>query len=272
MLITDYSADIVYRLVPFLPSTDPNGYTIAADDGLSYYVFDRTGRHLNTVDALTGQNLFSFEYDSAGRLAASHDSNDRITSIERDATTGRATKITSPDGLGSELQYATSGWLSSVTNPAGETHQFVLSDQGLLTQETDIAGRHHNFEYDTTGRLTKDIEASGSYQTLARADDQSTVTRTTARGLAYVYQRSISKDGSEQRTATLPDGLVVTTDSTPGHSVTQRADGSKVETTFASDPRFGLVAKYPASVTVTTPGGLVAEATSSRKIEVRRRG
>jgi len=268
VLIADYSGNIVYRLVPFLPSTDPNGYTIAADDGLSYFVFDRNGRHLKTVDSLSGHTLFSFDYDFAGRLAAMHDGNGRVTKISRDATSGRATAITSPDGLTSELQYASAGWLASVKNPAGEAQQFTLSDLGLLTAEMDPAGRKHVFEYDSTGRLSKDTEASGSFQTLARSTDQSTVIRTTARGLAYVYQRSAPKAGGELRTTTLPDGRTATTNSTPGHAVTQQANGTKLETQFASDPRFGLVAKYPTAVTVTTSAGLKAQVTASRNIEL----
>jgi RHS repeat-associated protein len=246
----------------------PNGYTIAADDGLSYFAFDRNGRHLNTIDAITGQKLLSFDYDDAGRLAAVHDANGRVTKVSRDVTSGRATAIVSPDGLTSELSYASNGWLATVKNPTGEAHQFTLSDLGLLAQETDVAGRKHSFEYDSTGRLTKDTEASGSFQTLARSTDQSTVTRTTARGLAYVHQRSTAKTGGELRTTTLPDGRVVTTTSTPGHAVTQQEDGTKVDTEFASDPRFGLVAKYPTTVTVTTPAGLKAKLTSSRSIEL----
>jgi hypothetical protein len=52
ILIGDYSGNSIYRLVPFLPSADPNGYTISSEDGRAYFSFAKDGRHLKTVDAL----------------------------------------------------------------------------------------------------------------------------------------------------------------------------------------------------------------------------
>jgi YD repeat-containing protein len=210
----------------------------------------------------------SFGYDEAGRLTSMRDVNDRVVAIERDAG-GRAVKLVSPDGLATDIAYAADGWISKVTNPASEATQLTLDSQGLLKKMIDAAGRVHAFEYDNSGRLTKDTESSGSYQTLSRSEDKSSVTRTTARGLSYVYTRKPDPEGGEQLTVTLPDGLKVQNTSTAGHSVTKQQDGRTAEAEYASDPRFGLSAKYPSRSTFTTPSGLKAEITSTRKIELK---
>jgi RHS repeat-associated protein len=50
--------------------------------------------------------------------------------------------------------------------------------------------------------------------------------------------------------------------------VTQRVDGTSVETEFTPDPRFGLGAKYPSQITVTTPSGLASKLTTTRELEL----
>jgi RHS repeat-associated protein len=265
LLIADYKDQFVYRLAPFLPSPDPNGYTIPSSSGGEYFVFDAAGRHTKTVDATTGQTRLLFKYGSDGKLASFQDSNDRTTKITRDDH-GLATQIVSPDGLVSSLSYSKDGWLSSVENPAHETHQFTLDAAGLLTGETDGAGLKHAFEFDDLGRLTKDIAPSGYFQSLSRSADKVTVTRTTASGLQTSYARSTLDDGEEQSTLTLPDGRVQRTTFTAGAEHTERGDGSFVDTEFASDPRFGLAAKYPAKITTQTPGGRLTEIATTRAI------
>jgi RHS repeat-associated protein len=265
LLIADYTDELVYRLSPFLPSSDPNGYTIPSSSGSEYFVFDAAGRHTKTVDAITGQARVAFTYDSNGRLSSFQDSNDRTTKITRNDS-GLATQIASPDGLISSLSYSKDGWLSSVENPAHETHLFTLDASGLLTSETDGAGLKHAFEFDDLGRLTKDTSPSGYFQSLARSADKITVTRTTQRGLETSYARSTLDDGEEQSTLTQPDGRVERTTFTAGAEHTERGDGSFVDTEFASDPRFGLAAKYPSKVTTQTPGGRSTEIETTRDV------
>ena len=56
-----------------------------------------TGRHLRTLDALTGAVLYQFTYDAAGRLAQIKDGDGNITTVERDAD-GNPTAIVAPTG------------------------------------------------------------------------------------------------------------------------------------------------------------------------------
>jgi hypothetical protein len=46
----------------------PTGLLVAAEDGSEVYLFDADGRHLRTLDALTGAVRFEFAYDDTGQL------------------------------------------------------------------------------------------------------------------------------------------------------------------------------------------------------------
>jgi YD repeat-containing protein len=59
---------------------------IAAEDGGKVFVFDESGRHRRTLDGLTGAVRHAFTDDSEGRLTAITDGDNRVTTIERDAT------------------------------------------------------------------------------------------------------------------------------------------------------------------------------------------
>ena len=57
---------------------------LTSEDGAELYVFDGVGRHLKTLDAVTGAVLYRFVYDAAWRLTEIHDGSDAVTKIERD--------------------------------------------------------------------------------------------------------------------------------------------------------------------------------------------
>lgn len=57
---------------------------IPSDDGGEAYVFNNSGRHLRTVNALTGAVRYQFGYDSNGYLTTVTDGDGNITTIERD--------------------------------------------------------------------------------------------------------------------------------------------------------------------------------------------
>ena len=64
--LADYGNDRVRALAPSLPGLSLAEFTIASTDGGSLYVFDRSGRHLRTIDTLTRATVLSFGYDGAG--------------------------------------------------------------------------------------------------------------------------------------------------------------------------------------------------------------
>ena len=62
----------IRQLGPPLPGSAVSDIFIAAEDGSELYVFTSAGRHLRTLDALTGAVRFQFTYDSAGHLGDHH--------------------------------------------------------------------------------------------------------------------------------------------------------------------------------------------------------
>ena len=85
LLVADGGVDRVLRLAQPLPGFTDDGISIASEDGTEVYEFSRDGRHLRTVDALTGRVVYRFVYDDAGRLIEIRDAVDDVTRIERDA-------------------------------------------------------------------------------------------------------------------------------------------------------------------------------------------
>ena len=84
--VADVGNDRVRALAPSLPGLSLGEFTIASEDGRSLYVFDRSGRHLRTLDALTKAEQLRFGYDPRGRLIWIEDGDGRRTTIQRDAS------------------------------------------------------------------------------------------------------------------------------------------------------------------------------------------
>lgn len=93
--IGDTCNNRVRRVRWLIPGASPSGSTIASEDGSELYIFDGAGRHLRTLDALTGAARYQFAYDAAGRLTSVTDVDGNITTIEHDAS-GNPMAIVSP--------------------------------------------------------------------------------------------------------------------------------------------------------------------------------
>src|SRR5581483_5785744 len=119
---------------------------VPSEDGRELYEFDGSGRHLRTLDALTGAVRYQFGYDSAGRLISVTDGSNNITTIER-GSSGAPTAVVGPFGQRTALTVDTNGFLASVTNPANEITLLGSSVDGLLTSLTDPKGGIHSFTY-----------------------------------------------------------------------------------------------------------------------------
>jgi YD repeat-containing protein len=157
---------------------------LASADGTLVYDFTAAGRHLRTVDAITGQDVSTFGYDSAGRLITVQDIDGDITRIERDAV-GTLTAIVTPDGQRTTLTVNAQGYLATVTNPAGETYYMTYTADGLLTAFTTPRGHVNHFTYDALGRLVHDLNAGGGGWTLTHTKHAS----------GYTNDMTSAKDG-----------------------------------------------------------------------------
>ncbi|MDN3513168.1 MAG: carboxypeptidase regulatory-like domain-containing protein [Candidatus Brocadia sp.] len=269
LYISDSGNLRIRQIRPYLPGYSISDFFIAAEDGSELYVFANTGRHLRTLDALTGAVRFQFTYDSANRLTTIADGDGNVTTIERDGS-GNPSAIVAPFGQRTTLEVNGDGYLSRVTNPAGEAVQLTYNSgdaEGLLATLTDPRGNVHRYTYDTLGRLIRDENPAGGEKTLARtdiADGHYSVTLTTALGQANTYEVEELSTGDMQRVSIDPSGArTETLIRTNGSSTVTYPDGMVANLVAGPDPRFGMQAPVIVSRRTTT-GGLELTITGSR--------
>jgi RHS repeat-associated protein len=266
LYIADYGHNRVRRLAPALPGLSFTDFLISSDDGSELYIFSSEGRHLRTLDALTGALRYNFTYDSAGKLNAVTDSDGNRVTIERDVT-ANATSVVSPYGQRTGLTLDANGYLESITNPAGEYVQLAYTADGLLTSMTDPRGSTYNFSYDALGRLIKDEDPAGGFKALERTDTANgySVKLSTSLNRNTTYQVERLSTGDQRRVNTFPDGLKKETIiGTNGSRSENYADGTRTTLVQGPDPRFGMLAPVTKSMTITSPGKLMQTITGER--------
>jgi RHS repeat-associated protein len=269
LYLADEVDNIIRRIEPALPGFNPGSGNLQfpSQDGKQIYVFDNTGRHLETVDAFTGATLYAFNYDAAGRLFQVADVSNNVTTINHDAN-GNPTSIVSPYGQTTSLAVDSNGYLASITDPASQKTQFTYTAQGLMTAMTDTRGGPHAFSYDGAGRLQQDQDPAGGSKTLVHSDVSGGfgVAITTGLGRQSTYQTTMSNTGTFSRQNTLPDGTQSSLQfASNGVMSVTAADGTTTSTTESADPRFGVLAPL-AATTTTTPSGLTSKRTTTRSV------
>ena len=258
----------VYRVTTAVPGIAADDIAVPSRDGSALYVFDRTGRHRETRDALTGVTLLAFGYDDHGRVIAVTDRAGLSTHIERDPT-GLARVIVGPYGQRTALFYDATGDLERIRDSLQREVAFGYDPAGRLTSMRDARGGQHRYDYDDRGRLVTDIGPTGYTQTLAPADDalhgsDVSVTTSLARSTRYELQRTNSDE--VVRTTYLPWGGSGTVRKRAGHTEATGPDGTTSEFALASDPRWQSQAPWVRTARVRTPQGRTFEATSEREL------
>jgi len=258
----------IRRVGPALPGFSAADLAIPSEDGRELYQFDANGRHLRTLHALTAATRYTFTYDNDGRLMQVTDGDGNVTTIQRDGA-GQPTAIVAPFGQQTTLALDSNGFLSSVTDPAGATTQLTSSSDGLLATLIDPKGNLHQFTYDSLGRLLKDQDPAAGFLALTRTEDPFartySVAVTSAIGRTSTFQVQQLSTGDERRVNTDPAGLQRTVlIKTDGTEQTTDPDGTTSTRTDTGDPRWGMMAPVPKSLTVATPGGLTLNSTSTR--------
>ena len=257
----------IRELMPILPGTSADNLSIPSQDGSQVYQFDHTGRHLRTLDALTGALIYAFAYDPAGRLTSVTDGDGNVTTIERDPT-GNPTAIVGPYGQRTALTLNAQGYLASVIDPADETTTLGYGAGGLLTSMADPLGNASSMTYDASGRLILDENATDGFTKLDRTElggGSYQVTTTNAVNGTREYRVERLADGSLRRTAIDGRGFATVTLETPtGTSVVTDPNGTVTTTVLGPDPRFGMLAPIVASQTVKLPSGLTSTITATR--------
>jgi RHS repeat-associated protein len=266
--ITDSGANRILKVAPPLPGVSTGDAVLPSSDGSEVYIFDASGRQLLTLDGLTSAVLYSFGYDSAGRLTTVTDRSGNITTIQRDGN-GNPTAIIAPNGQQTIITTASNGYLNSITDPAGRVIHMTSDANGMLQSFTDANGNTGGYRYDSLGRLILDQEPgpNGGSTMLSRVDgtDAFTITTTTALGRRTAYVTANLPDGTQQQTVIDPAGGQTVTVYNPNGTVTTTyPDGSVVTRTNGPDPRWGMLAPIPAQVQTQFPSGLTETVTTIR--------
>jgi RHS repeat-associated protein/uncharacterized repeat protein (TIGR01451 family) len=251
-----------------LPLFSGNNIQVASEDGTELYAFDSTGRHLRTLNTLTNATIYSFGYDSAGRLASVTDGDANVTQVERDGS-GKPTAIVSPYGVRTSLMVDANGFLSSVSNPESETTELAYSSGGLLQSLTDPRDGVSNFTYDYQGRLTKDEDRADGFKTLDRTDiaGGQEVTVETALGRSSKSKAERLPSGDLRNTHTDSSGLQSQSRvNQDGTATTTAPDGTTTAFERSADPRFGLGSPIAKSQSITTPGGRQLSMQQTRQV------
>jgi RHS repeat-associated protein len=268
ILINDYAEIDPYtpgfryrRISPALAGLGPSQFMASSEDGRQVFTFDGKGRHLQTLDALTGAMRYAFGYDSGGRIASVTDASGSVTTFEHDAS-GKPTRVVGPFGHTTTIATDTNGYVSSVTNPAGEATAMTYSatQAGLLESRTDAAGNAVQLGYDAEGRLVNAVNAAGGTVQLAPTGTPSDllVTRSTGLGASSSYQVEATGPSAQRRTHTFADGTraVQASDFDGAVETTTLPDGTATSTQRAADPRLGVSSVFTGSIAVQSPSGL----------------
>lgn len=262
----DAPISTVVRIAPPMPGVADGAFAVPSDDGGELYRFDREGRHLSTVDALTGQVVETFTYDTAGRLTSATDGDGNTTTVERDEQ-GAPTAIVGPYGERTGLRTDADGHLDRIVDPGGPTTSLSATASGLLTTLRDPRDKLHLFDYDAGGRLIRDRDPEGGSTALDRTSasgSQRTVKLTSALGRITEQRSDREQDGSETHISISPAGVSASSQSRENRVQATAPDGTTTSTVFGPDPVFAMSAPFATSTTVTTPGGLVFNSTEAR--------
>jgi RHS repeat-associated protein len=265
VFVGDTGSFRVRKIDRALPGFSTTDYLIP--DGGALYQFNSAGRHLKTLDALTGATIYTFAYDTSGRLTTVSDDYGNTTTIQRNGA-GAPTAVVGPFGQTTELGVNSDGYLSLVTDANDDALQLDYGNGGLLTGVTTPRASH-TFTYDDMGRLTRDDRPAGGATTLDRAliQDGHRVTTTTAEGSVTTYKVEhltsgklrrtiIDSAGGETKSVADPDGTVTLTSS----------DGTITTLKSGPDPRWGMAVPILSSMTSTTLGGKSQTVTATRSV------
>ena len=245
---------------------------IPSEDGSEIYVFDPAGRHLRTLDSLTGAAKWAFDYDINSLVVGITDIAGLVTRIERDAA-GQATAIVGPYGQRNSVVMDANGFLSAVTNPAHETTRISSSSGGLLLAITGPRSATYRAAYDALGRATNVVDPlEGGWTDLS-------IDKGVQRDFSYAIDVNCTNsigDTLARELVLQPNGDTCVYSSLCGYLTeisfsrlsgdiySYNSDGSAYYTGMGADPRFGNQSKQPVESSLRLPNGLFYKASVHR--------
>lgn len=226
---------------------------VVEEDGSSVYIFDSSGRHLETKNPLLGKTRYSFQYAKSGLLSSIVDAFGNRTMLKRNAKDS-LTQIIGPFGQVHVIDADSNGMVQSVALPDKAQFRMTYSSGGLLASFENPDGRTSRFSYDGNGRLISDVGAGGESWTLGHSvspDGLKTTVKSSASGRRTEYHTLLDQNGSYLRTEKGPDTFVRTLRSYPGGgSYEVVGNAFAINTWVQADPRFGELLSVPEGSTV----------------------
>lgn len=260
LYIADTYNNIIRVVEPSFDGSVVGGLlAIASNDSEKLHLFNSVGRHLKTINALTGGLVYEFDYTPNGHLSTILDGDGNTTHIERDAS-GAPVAIISPDGHRNEITVGTDGYIEEIANPAGDTYRITYISDGLLLGFTDPMNNTSTYDYGINGKLEMTADAAGGGWTIDRNElaDGYQVAMTSAEGLTTLHKLEISGQFYKKRIKTNPDNTkeIRTNFSDGFSSEILHADESTTLLHHEADPRFGMTSPFPGTYINATPSGL----------------
>ena len=263
----DYSYHLL-RVMPPTPGMSITDYLVPDHEGSTVRRFDAAGRHLTTIDSLTGQTVETFAYDESGRLSMVTDRDGNAAAIERDIS-GDPLAIIAPFGQRTSLHLNGDGLLDQIVAPDGATHAIEYVDaSGLIHAMTNARGGVSSYTYDPLGRLLTTTNAGQATHQLARTELPGgySVELTSPTGKTSIYSVQSDATIDDRRENVFPDGLYAVSETlSNGTTFTQLPDGTTTTVRRVPDPRFGMLGAYDGFVSTRMPSGLTSVRTAARQ-------
>jgi RHS repeat-associated protein len=177
-----YGGDRIRRVSTPMPGFSGTEIALPSKDGSLLYRFDRDGKHLSTINSLTGSTMLQFSYEPNGWLREIRDGYQNVTEIRRQPTGNGPSvdNIIAPGGqitrLGLAENYGSTPYLAYVEKPSGDRYYVSMNpSNGLLDSVIDWRGNSHVFRYGADGLLEQDDDPAGGYKRLELKTDYATV-------------------------------------------------------------------------------------------------
>ncbi|WP_320042303.1 RHS repeat-associated core domain-containing protein [uncultured Desulfobacter sp.] len=232
------------------------------------HTFSSSGYHLSTINLHTGKALTTFTYDDDNLLISIVDRFDNTITIDRDSA-GNPTAINAPFGQRTELSVDIDGNLTEIQFEDGSSYGFGYTSDGLMTTMTDPRDLTSIHIFDENGRVIRTTDQENGTWTFEREtyDDGSALsTVTSGENNATTHLDSDVSDGSYRSVTTYPGG-----DTRTYVLGNQNLDESVESCGMTTQTRYTIDAKsqrkIPATVSTSTPAGLMSEMTLEKTYE-----
>jgi RHS repeat-associated protein len=259
LLITNNYPDKILKIMP-APLAEKLESTVTRivvpDQNDTMYLFTEAGKHVETVDRLTGTTLNTFQYGDDNNLTSITDRFNKSILIE---PTANGAAIISPYGHRTELVMNALGDLTDIEFEDGTGYTFgYKGDTGLMETLRNPRQLTSYHDFNGTGRVlsTEDPEqgiwtlrhailnsVSTEFSMTSSVDDNTTRQIHQRYGNGTTYSTTITPDGTERKFIQENQGLYETNE----------VCGMTTATEYTLDAQSKQ--KIPKSVTITTKPG-----------------